>query len=68
MAGGGGAQSQSDLVTRTDFVHLFLFSVVSSRGGFVEMSLLRNVSLSVGHERGGVVYSRLVNNPFKVNI
>ena len=49
---------------RTDFVHP-LFSIISSQSGFIEMDLLQRMFLLVGHEKN-VIYSILVNNPFKV--
>ena len=48
---------------RTDFVHPF-FSIISSQSGFIEMDLLQKMFLLVGHEKN-VIYSKLVNNPFK---
>ena len=48
---------------RTDFVHPF-FSIISSQSGFIEMNLLQKMFLLVGHEKK-VIYSKLVNNPFK---
>ena len=48
---------------RTDFVHPFL-SIISSQSGFIEMDLLQKMFLLVGHEKN-VIYSKLVNNPFK---
>ena len=48
---------------RTDFVHP-LFSIISSQSGFIEMDLLQNMFLLVGHEKN-VIYSKLVKNPFK---
>ena len=52
---------------RTDFVHP-LFSIISSQSGFIEMGLLQKMFLLVGHEKNifkYVIYSKLVNNPFK---
>ena len=41
-----------------------LFSIISSQSGFIEMDLLQKMFLLVGHEKN-VIYSKLVNNPFK---
>ena len=40
------------------------FSIISSQSGFIEMNLLQKMFLMVGHEKK-VIYSKLVNNPFK---
>ena len=48
---------------RTDFVHPF-FSIISSQSGIIEMDLSQKMFLLVGHEKF-VIYSKLVNNPFK---
>ena len=48
---------------RTDFVHPF-FSIISSQSCFIEMDLSQKMFLSLGHEKN-VIYSNLVNNPFK---
>ena len=48
---------------RTDFVHP-LFTIVSSQSGFIDMDLLQKMFLLEGHEKN-VIYSKLVNNPFK---
>ena len=50
-------------ITRTDFVHPF-FSIIPSQSGFIEMDLLQKIFLLVGHKKN-VMYSKLVNNPFK---
>ena len=50
---------------RTDFVHPF-FSFISSQSGFIEMNLLQKMFLLVG-ARKNVIYSKLVNNPFKLD-
>ena len=48
---------------RTDFVHP-LFSIISSQSGIIEMDLLQKNIFLVGHEKN-VIYSKMVNNPFK---
>ena len=54
------------IYTRTDFVHP-LFSIILSQSGFIEMYLLQKMFLLVGHEKN-VIYSKLVNNPFKLTL
>ena len=51
---------------RTDFVHP-LFSIISSQSGFIEMDLSQKMFLLVGHEKN-VIYSKMVNNPFKLDL
>ena len=48
---------------RTDFEHP-IFSIISSQTYFIEMDLLQKMFLLLGHEKN-VIYSKLVNNPFK---
>ena len=48
---------------RTDFEHP-IFSIISSQSCFIEMDLLQKMFLLLGHVKN-VIYSKLVNNPFK---
>ena len=41
-----------------------IFSNISSQSCSIEMDLSQQMSLSLGHEKN-VIYSNLVNNPFK---
>ena len=51
------------ILGRTDLEHS-IFSIISSQSCFIEMDLLQKMYLLVGHEKN-VIYSKLVNNPFK---
>ena len=48
---------------RIDFEHP-IFRIISSQSCFIKMDLSQKMILLLGHEKN-VIYSKLVNNPFK---